>query len=371
MPSVVIPDAERLREHGVARLVGVPVLLHDDGGFHAEASAYLRDRALFRWRFGEKRGGAAKRVPSEKTLAGAAEDLAHFLDYCAATRIDWRRVEWSGPQSKRSIEGYMTAMRMRRRRVRGEVRVGLAARTIERRVSTAIDFLDFAAGRGWRTSLPILPAIRLAPKPGSIEIPDAAEVAAWREAARARYARLAVNRLVIESILEMGLRNEEVCLLRDGDIPRPQAFKPGPYQVILIQYGTKGYRTPGDLEKRGKPRKVRVATAWLEELDLYRRTKAPWGRKAALARFRAMNPKVPLPKELFLTTTKGTPFTPDYVRLVFDGVGDRPCPGWTPHGGRHFYACRTLVDLIERDRRRAGCRRRTSSRMPTPSSRDP
>lgn len=354
MPSLVLPDPDRLREHGTPRLVGVPVVLHDDGRFFPEVSAYLRERALFRWRAGEGRGHSVRRPPSENTLVKVGEDLGHFFDWCVALKIDWRTVEWSSVSGSKSLEGYMRAMQSRRLVQRGVKKIGLAASTIERRMFVAVDFLDFAGTKGWRTPLPeVLPVVKVASEPREVEIPQMAKIEAWRAQVPVTYADQRAYQLLIGSILEMGLRREEAALLRDSDIPDPKDVKPGPWQILTIRYGTKGMRTPGDPEKKGKPRKVKVATEWLETLNIYRRTGAPWGRRAALARFREANPGKPAPKELFLKPRDGTPVSREYVRLLWNEVAERPHPGWSPHAGRHFYACRMLAALIERDRRRA------------------
>jgi integrase len=337
------------------RLVGVPVILHDDGQFFHEASSYLRDRSLMRWCAGEGRGKPSLKRPSENTLRNLAGDLTHFFDFCAAVGADWRELGWSTLRGKRSIEGYISAMRARRHKVRGEMRIGLAPRTIEQRVTNAIDFLDYAASRDWRKLLPTnLPAVDLPPEPSSLEIPSPRAIRAWRDAVAERFEKDVSYHLLIESIMRMGLRREESALLRASDIPNAKALRPGEWQFLIIRYGTKGYREFGDPEKKGKKRKVRVSTDWVLKLIDYKNTRASWGRRAALAKFRKKNPGAPLPKELFLTTTKGGPITAEYVRLLWDMAGPRPHPSWTPHAGRHFYACMTLVDLIERDRQRAG-----------------
>lgn len=350
LASILFPDPERLAEHGAdfSALSHIPVVLHATGAVFSEATDYLRDRALMIWRNGRKKS------PSAGSVRQVAYNLSNFLDWCDEMDLDWRVIERGHDADPRSLVGYARMMADGRWADDGPI----SRPTIEARLAVAVDFLSYAAAapRRWRGAFddaPILGYGRVAASDKRHAIPSKREVAVWFDRLRAEVCP--AQYLMTQLIFEGGLRREEAVAVRVGQIPSLDAFSPGPYQHVGISYGTKGGRDPADPERKGKPRTIRLRTDFVERLYLH--IQNPKERPAAVAAFRRRRHGEKVPDHLFLNPETGLPYSIAHPNKLFKRALPAPTEPWTPHMGRHFYACWTLLELLQEEARLAGLRR--------------
>ena len=350
MAAVLFPDKDRLVEHGseFSVLSHIPIVLHPTGAVFTEATDYLRDRALMLWRAGRKKS------PSAGSVRQTAYNLTNFLDWCGEMDLDWRGIERGHDASPKSLVGYARMMADGRWSDAGPI----ARNTIEARLAIALDFLSYsaAAQRKWRApfdAAPILGYGRVSSSDRRYAVPTRVEVAAWLD--RLRGETHPSQWLMTQMIFEAGLRREEAVALRAHQIPEPSAFSDGAYQHIEIIYGTKGGRDPSDPDRKGKARTVRVRTEFLERLHLHARN--PRERPASVATFRIAHPEGRVPDHLFLNPDTGLPYSLAQPNKLFQRAAPLPTTPWTPHMGRHFYACWTLLELLQEESHLATLRR--------------
>ena len=143
-------------------------------------------------------------------------------------------------------------------------------------------------------------------------------------------------------ILETGMRLEETVLVRLDQIPDPDKVEPGKPARMEICFGTKGSREPGDPAKVGKRRTLRFAVTYLQEIASY----ASLRRAKAAALFRAGHPGEPVPPQLFLSENTGEAITAAALYKAWHACGSLPYPGFSPHIGRHTFACLMLLRLL-------------------------
>lgn len=335
MPTLVFPDANKLRELGTefATLAHVPIVVASSGQLLDEPSDYLRHRALMVWR-----GGRNIR-PSANTVRVLGYDLTTFLDWCDAVDVSWKNIERGQDTIPQSLTGYARMMSDGRWSQTGKA---LDRATIDRRLHTAWDFLAYAADRGWRAPI-VGPTIAGYGKTMAHEktyaIPAKTDVAAWLD--RLRGTTKPAQWLMVQMIFEGGLRREEVVRLRASDIPTPDRFSSDDHQHLTIRFGTKGGRQPDDPTHEGRPRTIRLRTSFVERLHVHKMSIKE--RQGTLSRTGSKAP------ELFLNPQNGEAFSPAQLNKLFNRAAPAPTAPWTPHMGRHFYACWTLLEFLAQE----------------------
>lgn len=352
MAFMIMPCELRAAAIGTQLLARIPVLYDLKYRCHAPASRYLLDIGIGRWvRRKENREAhtpsayARPRVPSDGSITTYGRQLENFITHCERHHIEWRELDY-----QELLDQYINPMK------RGK----LAPSTVNGRLHTAVDFLDWAAHAGERGPFKVVaeavasdprksstPRCRLVGSvrshPEDLWLPDRSAIEEWLIYIQNRDSHTAnVDALMCWTLLQTGLRAEEVLRLRVSCLRPVKA--PGPhdhYATLLIQYGTKGGREPGDREARGKPRRIMLSLKALEKLQDY----AHGRREIALRTYRRKNPGATEPKELFLSPDTGGPI----AYRTFWGkwkIGPVPLPQWSPHLGRHTWACYTLLDEV-------------------------
>jgi len=233
----------------------------------------------------------------------------------------------------------------------------LSASTVNRRVDLAVQFLQWAAQRNLRDAFGVATRAvsrkgahshqtgevrvgRRRTDPGHLRLPTAGEIGRWLAEVKAR--RGPTKALACRMILETGMRLEETVLVRVDQIPDPDKVEPGKPARMEICFGTKGSREPGDPAKVGKRRTLRFAVTYLQEIASY----ASLRRAKAAALFRAGHPGEPVPPQLFLSENTGEAITAAALYKAWHACGSLPYPGFSPHIGRHTFACLMLLRLL-------------------------
>ncbi|WP_119306033.1 site-specific integrase [Cohaesibacter haloalkalitolerans] len=374
MAFLVMPHRATCEKCGRPSLAHIPILFTFKWKLLHEAYEYLVARGAGRWSADKGAASAYSgyKKPSENSMKAYGRDLEHFYTYCERYRLDWKTVSYI-----QLLETYQTAMQFGKCTADGNP---LSASTINRRMGTVGDFLTFAAYHGMRDPFEIsqdsLPAHihyqnqartgkptttqsrrvgRVRQDPEDLRLPTRPEIVTWLESIHAEHPGDHGNTgyLMCRTVIETGMRSEEVRLIRARQIPNlrdPEQVAGDVTEVgVKIYYGTKGDRMIGDPEKKGKPRKISIDRNLLFRLDAYIR--GP--RKRAIEVFKARNEGKSLPKELFLSPSTGRPYSHRRFLEIWAQEKSKnrretmPFPGWSIHLGRHAWACYEVLRRID------------------------
>lgn len=352
-------NLEVLRPYNLGSIAHVPFLLSSEFQYLDEVNRYLVERAEGLWHPNRRNGIAFGRViiPSANTMAAYSADLENWITYLEQTGGDWRTITYH-----ELIASYDADMSSGRWSASGR---RLSASTINRRVDRAIEFITWAADRGLRPPLSVVTtrhtrrfsghgnearkvdsevrANRHRQSPKRLRLPTNAELAYWLEGVqRCSGPTLA---LMCEAILETGMRLEEVSHLREWQLPQVRDFGHGRPARMEICFGTKGGRRPSDGDLRGKARYLRFDQAFLLRLTSYRELR----RKEVLVRAKLGGSSAS--DRLFLSEKTGAPIQPASLYRAWRCEGYLPFAGFSPHLGRHYFACATLMRLIQEELR--------------------
>lgn len=374
MAYMIMPDRAKCAELGISELAHIPGLWSAKWKLLDEAVDYLIARGISRWSpgIGPRSDYARAKLPAENSMKSYGRDLESFFTYCERFRLDWKKVRYD-----QLLETYQLSMQTGSYSANGQP---LSASTINRRMLTVGDFLTFAAHFDLRDRFEVAQVTipshiqsqlqaqigkqaplssrrvgRVRKDPDDLELPTRSEIKGWLDAIYATHVGdyAVTHYLMCRTIIETGLRAEELLMMRANQIPDPNDYsrvKPDAFTVgVEILYGTKGERSVGDPEKSGKPRKIAISRDFLFRLDTYRRGE----RKRALKTFQSRNPGQPLPKQLFLSPETGTHYSYNRLHEIWTQRSARnraktmPFLGWSPHSGRHAWACYEVLERLE------------------------
>lgn len=363
------PILGAMQESGFQHLAKIPFVIAGARGYHREASWYLRDRALLAWTPGNNQHNG--RYPTRQSLSTYASSLVDFLDWCAESSRDWHVVEYTTDL----VHGYQQQMGSGLWSASGKP---LSAQTINMRVSEAMRFLQWSAARSLRKpfeaitetrtlSLPShqhagknvqkeveVRAGKVRPDPVTLRLPTAPEVARWLKVVEIE--KGSTKALMCDLILQTAIRREEACQWRVDTLPlsRSDWNINGDAVTVKIGYGAKGGKNIDENgDELGPSRYITMPLAMAERLHHYRENVRPTNRSF----FVKANSSTPAerrelaksnPRQLFLSDSNGLPIQDHTLYDAWKNVSFVPFEGWSPHGGRHYWACTTLLSAIKK-----------------------
>ncbi len=359
--TVFWPNAAGLTKLGFGRVAAVPVLFDGHGRYLRPAARYLRERATLQWHPSrDELGGGGRDFPRPSTLRHIAYALSNFLNWCVARGVDWHGAAYDDVlrYQREQIRGLWAARKGRR----------LHPGTANARADEATHFLEWAAAVDLRQPFPY-PRVTLRrnavfkgrtagvvhtragrAKVGHpdtagrvLQLPTAAETAAWLDSVLRR--RGHAKALIGKSILLTGVRLGEVLALTTTQIPSTEVL------AALGQAGRAMAQVHLIETKGGRPRTIDVPLALASELRNWIDTR----RMVAAARYRRRTGGT-AGDLLFLSDARGhegTPLRHRTVQRVFKEVGPRPA-AWSPHLGRHTFACNFLLHALQKEAAVAG-----------------
>lgn len=370
MAHLFWPDKEQLVAKGYASVSHVPVIFASNWRYHAEASRYLRERALAEWSPSPNSSYRVvrKKYLTEKSLGTIANALINFIEWCEHRVKDWRKLTYT----EDLIQGYQAEMLKGKWAIKGHP---LKGSTVNQRISQACYFLRWAGDRGLRSPFNVVASSLLVransrmganghrllqvqtragavrESPASLRIPTDQEVGKWLTSVRIE--RGATKALMCELVLSTAIRREELIQWRVDTLPLDRSDWEiiGDQVQVLIKYGTKGPKYPGPDGEEGPPRKIAMPISVAERLHAYRELRRPkaraqYVRNAKTQEERRKRQREKL-KELFLSDATGLPYTPQVIYEAWTAVKALPYKGWSPHAGRHYWACKTLLKALE------------------------
>ncbi len=220
-----------LRAEGLEDLVGsnVGVFWSREIRLEIAATDYLRWKAMGTWRSKGQSAYSSLSRPSANTIKGLSADLVNLLSWCETRRVDWKKLSYN-----HLVDHYQGEMNAGRWSLLERGRP-LSPSTINRRMGTACDFLEFAADRGWREPIvvqlesvrrPDVPSRttqarvgRMRRHPKELRLPTLVELNDWMIGLTRQSGSTAG--LMVRTATLVGLRPDEVRLLRSNQLPQP------------------------------------------------------------------------------------------------------------------------------------------------------
>lgn len=370
------PNKELLRKKGFGSIAHVPVIFDGDWKYHREASRYLRERAIPTLADVESGAIRTSRRPTHSSLNTFAAQLANFLEWCAARGKDWKTLDYD----QGITDGYEKEMALGSFTADGRP---LENSTINQRVDTACAFLIWASKKELREPFDV-PTVtrsyvqhtassthtrvvahtsrvnkrRLNPK--NLRIPTDEEIRAWLNSLRIRFGR--TKALMAELVLHTGIRRQEAVEWQIDTLPVDRSkWQVSPISAdkvtVTIEHGTKGAKTLRGNYEVGPPRRIVVPMTLADRLWHYLEYERPRllktyiksGKTKAEQEARRRNP----PTVLFLSDFTGAPVSAQKFYDAWVNAPSLPFEGWSPHPGRHYWACKTLLIELERMRKQA------------------
>lgn len=347
MAKVFFPDRERLTTLGYETLAHVPSIFDSKGRLCRIEGRYLRDRATGDW---WPEGG--KPELRERTIANFADTLVNFIAWCE---------ELGGVD--RTTATYADVLRYQRDQIAGRWSYngeGLDVTTANKRADEVTNFLTWAAQTELRGPFPVKRFFAEGPSSKgkhrakaragrakendttqtekSFILPKPEAIKEWLKQVikQKGYAK----HLACRFILETGARRMEVELLEVDQWPMEDAIAEAAeaeqQTVSMDLFETKG----------GKPRII-----WVPLSFALRVRKWIDGRRVTYARRYYKHNAGKRTSRLFLSDhpdAHGQPLSAQTIYRTFTDVTPRP-KGWSPHKGRHCFACFYVLNAITAD----------------------
>lgn len=366
-----------MKEAGFGSVAHVPCIFNGLWEYEVEASLYMRERALLEASSidASQMQMRTLRYPTPNSLKTFGYAIANFLEWCEANvpKLRWEDAKYT----EDIIQGYQADMLSGIWSERGR---RLAAATVNGRVGEACRFLRWAANRGLRGPFRVISSSRavssdstssaighrpriveqragaVRPDPKEMRMPEDSEMAAWHQDVRIRHGFS--KALACEAIIKSGVRREEAAQWRVDTLPLDRECWEvrGDWVTVLVKYGVKGQKVRDETGELAAPgRLIVIPLEFAERLAEYREVQRP--------RLLAMFAKAaPTPKErrvrmskpsnrLFLSDFDGRPISAVSIYNAWTKVSRSPFPGWSPHPGRHYWACKWLLDGVRKRHR--------------------
>ncbi|VWD30940.1 hypothetical protein BCO18430_06024 [Burkholderia contaminans] len=362
------PNYEKIRAAGFANLAHIPCVFDGEWRYHSVGSSYLKARA-----FAEVTSSGGRpmlvriRYPSRLSLRTFGEMLVNFLEWCDVKGKLWQTLDYT----EGIVFGYQRDMSDGSWSVRGEP---LMPNTINTRVMEACRFLEWAASIGARKpfDVPRLPAVvdvssptstrkrnrrivliragAVRPHPMILRIPTDEEIAHWLRSVR--FESGVTKALMCELVMATAIRREEVVQWQVDTLPVKQEewVIAGDYVTVAIRHGTKGPKLfESTHESIGPTRYIQVPLSVATCLHEYRQRVRPKLLSRYVSAASSVHEKrqrmLNATKRLFLSDYTGEPVSAHRFYLAWAHASVVPFRGWSPHGGRHWWVCKTLLQM--------------------------
>lgn len=366
--KVVEPNSGALARAGFDRVSHLPFILDSRPGIHRDGSEYLVDRGLGVWdRTHQEVEG---RRPTGTSIRNYASWLCQFLEWCEARSVDPMQASYADHVTGR-FQSELTSG------LWGKTGRRLSDSTVNKYVDTATDFLQWMAWKGKRQPF-VVPYVTRASRPQQInssvarqaisarqgrirespcelQIPTDTEVDTWLASVYAQKGQ--TFGLMCETVLMSAARRQEVVCWRTDTLPldphdwlivNPTVEMKHQLVSVRLRFGTKGRDFGSDHgDKVGPERSIKIPLHLAQKLHTYRQTVRPRLLQKWVSKVRglqAQRARLTDSVHLFLDPTGTRQSGSGFYNAWKAGV--LPYPAWSPHLGRHWWACSTLMSEI-------------------------
>lgn len=372
--AVLLPRLDGAFAAKYPALAHLPYILDSKRRFHRLANAYLVDRGLGLWSPRSQSGEPISLIPTERSMLNYAQWLSNFLEWANKRGVDLTTCSYvaqvQGQYQDEMVKGIWAQ--------RG---APCKPGTVNLRVTQACEFLSWMVAKGkrgafavpyesYRVSLGSATSSKgriskvLLSRKGKVrvettflQLPNDVEVREWL--VRTSSSRGETSALMCETILLTGIRREELVCLRINTLPENPSdwvivnpLQPASLQQvrITIQFGTKGKSYGKDHgDKIGPSRSIHIPLSLANKWHQYRRTRRNRAFSQRLKGITNKEERIAAGADavhLFLREDNGQQYTGK--RVYDDWVSCKICvPEWSPHGGRHWWACSVLWRRIK------------------------
>jgi len=320
----------------------------------------------------DARGSALRAIAlTAQTIKTYADWLANFLEWTEVRAVDLASCDYVTD----IVGGYQRDMLDGTWSRDGN---SLSPPTVNDRVQQACDFLSWMAEKGHRGPFDVLHDLRSfsigsatsshgrrykevkvrkarVPEPKQLmHMPADKDVWAWHARVKRHFGT--TYALMCETVLRTALRLSEVTGLRLDTLPasrdqwrvlNPDAPRRKQCVLVSVRYGTKGPSYGEDSsDKIGPERWIRMPLDLADRWDDYRKQVRPHAllkhvRQARTAQEQQRRRQASV--HLFLDDERGTRVTGRQLYRAWVGVEPPTGTGWSPHRGRDWWACATLL----------------------------
>jgi hypothetical protein len=372
--SVFFSNPDVTGTAGFGRVASLPCIFDARPGYHRLSSRYLIDRGLGVWS-PEHRGNVPRVMPqpSKQTMRNYAYWLANFLEWAELRGLNLLTCSYA-----EHIQGrYQSEMLQGAWSRNGSP---LGPRTVNLRVQQACDFLIWTADKGLRKAFDVaqeVTRVRSGPfrrirevitRKGKVRqnvrrlrMPTDDQIHAWLDRVYGRFGY--AKGLMCETILLTALRREEIACWRTNTLPEdpktwhisnPDAPAAEQNVLIRIRFGTKGPDFGRDHDdKIGPARDIWIPLVLAKRLHEYRmrRRNTPLKKWVSAAPAAAdQRQRIRKAVHLFLDEQSGARITSKELYNAWTRV-ELPYKGWSPHLGRHWWACSKLWRAMHKHKR--------------------
>ncbi|WP_213779132.1 site-specific integrase [Caballeronia sp. dw_276] len=355
---------------GFGKVAHLPFIMDSRPGYHRLSSRFLLERGLGKWH-PETRGQTTltRRIPTPRSIKNYADWLVNFLEWAEMRKLNLTSCDYVDD----IVNGYQKDMEKGKWSRDGKK---LSNSTINCRVMLASELLLWMFDKGLRPKFEVVTIpvaggnfgkkvkseVRLGnlrENKRRLRMPSQEELILWLNSVYRNFGF--TYGLMCESILTTAMRREEIACLRVDSLPEDRrewhlkdVDAPFAQQRVLItiQYGVKGQAYGEDHgDKIGPRRDIWIPMHLAERWHAYRSVKG--ARSAALKRRVATTSNIQEKRRrikesvcLFLDEKTGNRISSKQLYHAWTG-GMVPYRGWSPHRGRDWWSCATLMQELE------------------------
>ncbi|MFW2357910.1 site-specific integrase [Hydrogenophaga sp.] len=368
--KVKYSDPSWFTNAGYGRVAHLPFILDARPGYHRSGSQYILDRGLGLWVAGKP--GLSVRPPTAKSIQSYAAWLCNFLEWAQKRGIDLLTADYVDHIYGRYQTELLAGIWGRESR-------GLSEATVNLYVDTAVDFLTWMAAKGERPpfEVPLVTRTfatgsatssvshrgkssdirqgRVRQPPRTLQMPADTDLDRWLASVYDQSGQ--TFGLMCNTVIETAVRREEVCCWRVDTLPlnpkdwvivNPTAEVNEQLVSVTLRYGTKGREFGFDNgDKIGPKRQIKIPLRLANRLHIYRQNVRPLLLARSIVQVRgaeAQKKRRDSVVHLFLTSEGRRETAPRFYKAWKSG--DLPFPAWSPHLGRHWWACSTLMQEV-------------------------
>lgn len=373
--SLVYTDQNFLAENGYGKVAHIPAIFDGRPGYAIHPSEYLIDRGLGLWEPRTRGARPAPKLPSRKSVKNYGDWLVNALEWADVRGIDLMTVEYST-----LIRQYQEEMLKGLWSADGE---GLSATTVNLRLGAVVDYLMWCADKGYRKPFVVPTTTKTyvvgshrnsrshetkttESRAGKVKVnkralvfPKDDDIQSWLKNVYAAPLLGKTQGLMAEHVLNTAIRREELASWRVDTLPldTEQWVIVNPYQpeeaqrvLVTVKYGVKGTELYIDEhgDKVGPEDRLHVPLWLALKIDTYRKTE----REKALRQLtkgvrdrQVFRRLIDQSVHLYLNPKTGKRYTGDQIYRFWTTA--KGPDHWSPHLGRDYWACKTLLKRME------------------------